>query len=375
MCKEHPLRSVAKLACVAALTLLPKLLLANEYAQINLVSDIPGMAANTDANLKNPWGMSFSATSPFWVSNQVTGTSTLYDGAGNIQSLVVTIPGSTTPPSGPTGQVKTPTGTTGFVLPNGNPAAFIFDTLNGTIAGWNGGNAAVTKVTTAGAVYTGLAIGSVGSNAYLYAADTGSGPQIRVYDSTYNPVTLTGNFTDPNAVAGFVPFNVQAIGSQLYVTYAQLGPRGAPLPGGYVDVFNTDGTFVKRAATGNGLYAPWGVTLAPSGFGDFSNDLLVGNFGNGEILAFDPANANFLGVLDGRNGQPIVNDFLWALDTRTGGTNDNPNAVYFTAGINNQTDGLFGDLIAVPEPAALGLAVFGISGMLGYAWRRHKVHA
>jgi uncharacterized protein (TIGR03118 family) len=379
MCKEHALRSAANLACVVALALSPKLLLAdaNEYRQINLVSDISGMAAVTDPNLKNPWGVSHSTTSPFWVSNQATGTSTLYNGAGAITPLVVNIPGGG-PPSGPTGQVNNGV-STNFVLPNGTSAAFIFDTLNGTIAGWNGaaGTTAVTTVTTPGAVYTGLAIGSVGSNTYLYAADTGSSPQIRVYNSTYSSVTLAGNFTDPNAVAGFVPFNVQAntTGSQLYVTYAQLGPRGAPLPGGYVDVFNTDGTFVRRAATGNGLYAPWGVTLAPGAFGQFSNDLLVGNFGNGEILAFDPGNGNFLGVLDGTNGQPIVNDFLWALDVRTAGTGVNTNAVYFTAGINNQADGLFGDLIAVPEPAALGLAVLGISGMLGYAWRRRKVHA
>ena len=217
----------------------------------NIVSDVPGLAGATDPNLKNPWDVAFSATSPFWVSNQGSGTATLYDGSGNINSLVVSVPGGA-PPSGPTGQVFN--GTNGFVLGNGSSARFIFDTLNGTIAGWNGGTSAMTEVTTAGAIYTGLALAANNGSNYLYAAD--STGQIRVFNSTFQAVSLAGSFTDPNAIAGYVPFNIQLIGSSLYVTYAQLTAMGIGLPGGYVDVFNTDGTFSKRLTTSGALYAP-----------------------------------------------------------------------------------------------------------------------
>jgi uncharacterized protein (TIGR03118 family) len=184
-----------------------------------------------------------------------------------------------------------------------------------------------------------------------------------VFDSSYHPVALAGSFTDPHAVAGFTPFNVQTIGNSLYVEYAMTTPNGQALPGGYVDVFNTDGTFSKRLASGGPLFAPWGVTLAPSTFGSFGNDLLVGNFGNGEINAFDPTTGAFLGTLDGTNGQPLVNDNLWAIGFRTGGTNDNTNALYFTAGINGQADGLFGAITPTPEPATLALLGLGAAGI------------
>ena len=352
--------------CLLAFSLTPAMLVADTFVQTNLVSDVSGLAATTDPNLKNPWGFSYSATSPFWVSNQGSGNSTLYDGAGNPAALVVTVPGGG-PPSGPTGQVFN--GGTGFVLPNNTPAHFIFDTLNGTIAGWNAGTTAVTMVTTPGAVYTGLAIANNGAIPYIYAADTTG--HIRVFDAGYNPVTLAGNFTDPNAIAGFTPFNVQTIGNSLYVEYA-MTPGGHALAGGYVDVFNTDGTFVKRLATGGPLFAPWGVTLAPSTFGSFGNDLLVGNFGNGEINAFDPNSGAFLGTLDGSNGQPLVNDNLWALGFRTGGANDNPNALYFTAGINGEADGLFGAITPSPEPTTLALLGLGVA-CIGLARRKKRL--
>jgi len=345
-----------RILALAALTLLlsPARLRADDFLQTNLVSSVPGLAATTDSNLINPWGVSFSATSPFWISDQGSGTAILTDGAGNLNSTVVSVPGSMTPPSGPTGQVNN--GTTGFLV-NGTPAKFIFDTLNGTIAGWNGGTTATTEVTTAGAVYTGLTLAASGGSNYLYAAD--STGQIRVFNSSYAPVSLSGNFTDPNAIAGYVPFNIQLIGSQLYVTYAQLGPGGAALPGGYVDVFNTDGTFAERLATGGALEAPWGITLAPAGFGSFGGDLLIGNFGNGEINAYSTS-GTFEGILDGTNGLPLVNDNLWALDFRTAGTNDNPDALYFTAGIDNQQQGLFGEVTEVtPEPPSIILAGCG----------------
>jgi uncharacterized protein (TIGR03118 family) len=270
MFEAFPLSSGTKLAAVIVLGLMPELLVgANVLTQTNLVSDIPGEAAHTDPNLKNPWGVSFAPTSPFWISNQGSGTSTLYDGAGTPQTLIVSIPPGT-PPSGPTGQVFNATLTStapGFALSNGNPGVFLFDTLNGTIDGWNGGTTALQAVSTPGAVYTGLAMASVGTASYLYAADsTGS---IRVFDSTFKPATLAGNFTDPNAIAGYVPFNIQSIGSDLYVTYAKLTSVGTGLPGGYVDVFTTNGNFVKRLASGGSLYAPWGLAIAPPGFGTF----------------------------------------------------------------------------------------------------------
>ena len=321
------------------------------FIQTNLVSDVPGLAANTDPNLKNPWGIAFSATSPFWTSDQVTGLSTLYNAAGTPQALVVTIPGGA-PPSGPTGMVFS--SLPGSFLVNGNPAAFIFDTLNGTLAGWNGGTSATQMAATPGAIYTGLAEASAGGSNFLYAANAAPGGHVNVFNSQWQPATLSGNFTDPSLPAGLVPFNIQNISGNLYVTYASLGPGGTPMPGGIVDEFDASGNFIKRIATGGSLFAPWGIVLAPAGFGSFSNDLLIGNFGNGEILAYDATTDLFLGTLNGPNGQPLVNDFLWALETRANVNGFDPNAVYFTAGINNQSDGLFGKIDAItPEPATI----------------------
>jgi uncharacterized protein (TIGR03118 family) len=357
----------ANAAIAVFITLASKPCFADPFAQTNLVSDVPGLASVTDTNLKNPWGVAFSPTSPFWISNQGSGTSTLYDGVGTAIPLIVTIPGGA-PPSGPTGQVFN--GTSDFNLPTAGPAHFIFDTLNGTIAGWNGGTTAVQVVSTPGAIYTGLALSSAGSSNYLYAAD--STGQIRVFDSSFKAASLTGNFSDPKAVAGYVPFNIQLIGSSLYVTYARLTPQGTGLPGGYIDVFNTDGTFVKRLTSGGPLDAPWGLAVAPAGFGSFGNDLLVGNFGDGEILAYNPVTGGFLGTLDGANGQPIVNDYLWSLDFRTGGTNVNTDALYFTAGINSQKDGLFGAIMSTPEPATTMLMGLSLCGIALFQFRRRK---
>jgi uncharacterized protein (TIGR03118 family) len=337
---------------------------ADSFTQTNLVSDVPGMAANTDPNLKNPWGVAFSATSPFWTSDQGTGLATLYNAAGTPQGLVVTIPGSATPPSGPTGMVFS--NLAGQFPVNGTPATFIFDTLNGTIVGWNGGTTATVEATTPGAIYTGLAQATSGSSTFLYAAD--STGHINVFNSSWtslNNTTFSGKFVDPNLPAGLVPFNIQNIGGNLYVTYATLGPGGVPMPGGVVDEFDANGNLLKRiAANGSGgpLFAPWGIVIAPSGFGAFSNDLLIGNFGNGEIDAYDATTDMFLGTLDGTNGQPIINDHLWALETRTGAGFD-PNAVYFSAGINDEADGLFGEITEVPEPATIFGTAFGLAAL------------
>lgn len=360
--KRMTLLNGARLGLTFAAALSPYLVSADTFTQTNLVSDIPGNAQHTDPDLINPWGVAFAPTSPFWISNQGSGTSTLYDGAGNKLPLTVPIPAGPPPLTGPTGQVFA--GGAGFDLPGSHPALFIFDTLNGTIDGWGGTNPALQLVSTPGAIYTGLALASSGGLNYLYAAD--STGQIRVFDNSYHPVTLAGHFTDPNAVPGFVPFNIELIGSNLYVTYAKLGPMGTGLPGGYVDVFTTSGAFVNRLTTGGALYAPWGMALAPAGFGNFGGDLLIGNFGNGEINAYNPATGAWQGELDGPDGKPIVNDFLWSLDFRTGGTNVNTDALYFTAGIDNQRGGLFGE-IATPEPgmaipASLALGVLALWG-------------
>jgi uncharacterized protein (TIGR03118 family) len=365
----QPISRLATAACAIALALAPACIHADSlgFTQTNLVSDIPGKAANTDPNLKNPWGVAFSATSPFWTSDQVTGLATLYNAAGTPQGLVVTIPGA---PSGPTGMVFSNVG--GSFLVGTAPATFIFDTLNGTLLGWNGGagTTAMQMASTPGAIYTGLAEASNGAGTFLYAANSAPGGHINVFNSTWGPASLSGNFTDPTLPAGLVPFNIQNIGGNLYVTYASLGPGGTPMPGGVVSEFDANGNFIKRIATGGPLSAPWGIVLAPSSFGSFSNDLLIGNFGNGEILAYDATSDLFLGTINGANGQPLVNDHLWALETRAGGSSFDPNAVYFSAGINNQADGLFGQINAItPEPAT----IFGTAtGLIALALARVK---
>jgi uncharacterized protein (TIGR03118 family) len=358
---RQSLDCLAKAAFASALIFAPAALHADSFTQTNLVSNVPGMAAVTDSNLKNPWGVSFSATSPFWVSNQVTGNATLYNGAGAITALVVAIPGGN-----PTGQVNNAAGAGNFLV-NGAAANFIFDTLNGTIAAWNGsaGTTAVQMAATPGAAYTGLAMATSGGTPYIYAADSlGS---IHVFNSGWTDVTGTtfaGKFVDPNPMAGFTPYNIQLIGSNLYVTFAGTS-------GGYIDVFDTSGNFIKRFTTGGLLDSPWGLVIAPPGFGSFGNDLLVGNEDSGEILAYDPNSGTFLGTIDGPDGKPLVNDGLWSLEVRTGGTGNDLGAVYFTAGINDEQDGLFGkiDPAAVPEPASI---VGTATGMIGLVLLRFR---
>jgi uncharacterized protein (TIGR03118 family) len=338
-------------------------LFANEFTQTNLVSNIPGLAITTDPNLADPWGMSFSATSPIWVSDRATGVSTLYTGAGSIVSLIVSVPPGA--PNGPTGQVFA--GGTAFML-NGSAADFIFATLGGTIDAWNGGTTATVEATTPGATFEGLAL----ANNTLYATNFQAGGGIDVFNSSYAPVTTApGSFTDPNLPAGYAPFNVQNIGGNLYVTYA-LVTAGSPVPlpggSGFVDVYNTSGVLLNRLISNGPLNAPWGITMAPASFGSFGGDLLVGNFGNGEINAFNPTTGAFLGTLDNSSGNPIVNPGLWAINF--GNSSANPNALYFNAGIDGGTDGLFGDIQASPEPASVGFMALGVFALLGYARRR-----
>ncbi|HME69559.1 MAG TPA: TIGR03118 family protein [Myxococcota bacterium] len=371
MFRGNSLGSAAGLCAALLFSVVPQCMSADiSYFQTNLVSDVPGLAAHTDPNLKNPWGVGFSPTSPFWVSDQGSGTATLYDAAGNTVPLVVSTPSIGSPPTGPTGQVFN--GTSSFNLPDGSSAEFVFDTLDGQILGWNAGTGttAVSVVTSPGAMYTGLALANVGGSNYLYAVDIAG--HINVFNTSFGNVTSTtfaGKFVDPNPVAGFNPFNIQNINGNLYVTYAAVNAKGVGLPGGYVDEFDSSGTLLQRIATGGSLYAPWGITLAPASFGHFGGDLLIGQFGNGEILVFDPSTNQFLGTINGTNGNPIVNPFLWSLEFRTGGTAVNPNALYFTAGYNNQLDGLFGEIQAVPEPRTGLLVMLGVVG-LGVTRRR-----
>jgi uncharacterized protein (TIGR03118 family) len=336
-----------------ALYTLSQTAIAGTVVQTNLVSDIPGEAANTDPNLKNPWGVSFSATSPFWVSDQAANVSTLYAATGTPASLIVTVAG------GPTGQVFNSAGAGNFLV-GGSAANFLFDTLGGAIYGWNSGAGmtAQLEATTVGAAFTGLALDSNVSGNFLYAANNAGSGGIDVFNSSFVPTILAGSFTDPNLPAGFVPYNIQNIGGMLYVEYDNPSSTRT-LGSGVVTVFDANGNFISELiGPGGQLESPWGITIAPSGFFDFSNDLLVGNFGNGEINAFNPVTGVFLGTLSDSSGNPIVNQDLWALAVRPTGS-FNSNAVYFTAGINREADGLFGELtsVASPEPESLGLSV------------------
>jgi uncharacterized protein (TIGR03118 family) len=328
------------------------------FLQTNLVSDIPGLAQLTDPNLVNPWGVSLSTKSPFWVSNQGTNTSTLYavTHAGISQvPLVVSIPTTGGGPQGPTGQVNN--NTTSFEL-NGNPAAFIFANLNGTISAWNGGGSATLEWTTPGAVYTGLAIATDQTGSYLYAADDAGG-KIDVFDGTFMPHDFgPGSFVDPRLPAGLVPFNVANLGGNIFVTYAPAGHLAqiAAHPGqGAVAEFTTDGTFIQQLISGNRLASPWGVAMAPAGFGQFGDDLLVGNFAFGfsSINAFNPTNAAYQGTITDTNGNAIVNPGLWSLTFGNGVKGGDPNTLYFSAGINGEHDGLFGSLAPIPALSRL----------------------
>jgi uncharacterized protein (TIGR03118 family) len=326
--------------------------------------------------MKNPWGMSFSPTSPIWMSDQGAGVATLHTGSGTQGALVVTV----TNPNGfggPTGTVFN--GTSSFQLPTNNaPALFLFSTLNGQIAGWNSGTTAVTTFTaTDGAAYTGLTSGAVGGNGFLYAADF-HGQKIDVFNSTFTKTTLGGSFTDPALPSGYTPYNIQNVGGKLYVEYATIDPA-THLPShaanqGIVSVFDLNGNFLQRLVTNANLDSPWGITLASSNFGQFSNDLLIGNNGDGTIDAFDPSTGAFLGKLLDSLGNPLTNSGLWALAFRTGAPGFDPNTLFFTAGINGEADGLFGaiQVAATPLPGAFPLFGSGIAAFGALIWRRTR---
>jgi uncharacterized protein (TIGR03118 family) len=329
-----------------------------ELVQTNLVSDIPGLATITDPELHNPWGVSHSPTSPFWVSNQGTNTATLYavTDETNVSKIninppagFVAIPKTLTGPQGPTGQVNN-TNTACFPVSvssggDGGSAHFIFANLNGTISAWDKGTTAFIQVTTRGVVYTGLAIN--GAQTRLYAANDVPPGRIDVYDCSFKPVNLGPDaFKDPSLPTGLVPFNVQHIGGDVYVTYAPAGlqnMRQAPLGAGAVAIFDEDGNFIQELVSGSRLAAPWGITIAPPGFRRFSNDVLVGNFSflHSEINAFIPSNGKLHGTIPiDTGGKPPGG--LWAIEFGVGGSNGSPDVLYFADGINGEMDGLFG---------------------------------
>jgi len=358
------------------------------YTQTNLVSNESGVAPVTDPQLINPWGISRGSGSAWWVSDQRTGLSTLYDGAGVKQSLIVTIP-----PADPTNKntpTGTPTGTifngsqTDFLLAPGKPAMFLFSTNDGTIAGWNPAVAATLAVTvvktTDGSSYTGLTSAFINGKRFLYAANFNKG-RVDVYDNTFHVVqsskervnenaadgdgqSAENAFVDERLPPGYVPFNVQAIGNDIVVTYA-LHEEGARFetdgPGlGFVDIYSSSGRLLQRLEHGDWLNAPWGVALAPLDFGRFSHDLLIGQFAGGGdtqssgfIAAYDLATGKFDGLLQDASGKPLAINGVWALSPGNVSPKNNAAAatpaaeVYFTAGPNHGSGGLLGHLTSV----------------------------
>ena len=321
------------------------------YRSQVLVSNGSEPANFTDPNLGNAWGIAFNPTGVVWVNNQRTGKSTLYDGNGAPQPLVVTVPGPAAGvPSNPSGIVFS--GGADFVVTNGvrtGPARFIFATLEGSISGWapnvDALNAQLAVPTTGEAVYTGLALGGNGTTHLLYAANFRTG-SVDVFDGTFKRVEAPGGFLDRHLPRGFLPFGVHTIGGDVYVTYAKADPatgQSAHAPGlGVVNVFDPDGRLLRRVATRGALNAPWGVALAPASFGKFGGALLVANLGDGTISAYGPRSGTFLGTLRDTRGRRLQMDGLWAIAFGNGILSQESNSLFFTSGANGGQDGAYG---------------------------------
>jgi uncharacterized protein (TIGR03118 family) len=318
------------------------------YVQTNLVSDVPGWAALTDPNLVNPWGLSQGPTSPLWVSDNGTDVTTLYTdapgGSPAIVPLVVKIPGGA-----PTGQVFNDT--TGFGLSDGSPAFFVFASEAGKVTAWNPGLSPITRAAKQAsnprAIYKGITLVHGTSGPFLLAADFHS-DRIRAFDSTFKPMPLPSwAFADPTLPAGYAPFNVAAIGSRVFVSYAlQDADKVDDVSGaghGFIDVYGFDGQWQQRFASRGVLDSPWGMTIAPTGFGPFAGDLLVGNFGDGRIHAFDQWTGHLDGTLRDGDGHPLEIEGLWGL-LPGNGTTARSDAVWFSAGPDDESHGLLGTL-------------------------------
>jgi uncharacterized protein (TIGR03118 family) len=394
------MKTLLSMATAASLALsLGSFANAQHYTQINLVANTSGVAPVTDPNLVNPWGLSRSSGSPWWVSDNGTGLATLYNGAGTIIPLVVTIPKAN--PHSSTFPTGTPTGTiansspTDFLLAPDAPADFLFSTIDGTISGWNptvgiaagasppSKTAVVVVKTTNGSSYTGLTSATINGSRYLYAANFTKGT-VDVFDNAFNRVILHPHkdggrdfdddkpFKDDRLPWNFVPFNVQAIGNDIVVTFV-LHEEGQPFetdgPGlGFVDVFSSDGQLLRRLEHGEWLNAPWGIALAPLDFGIYSHDLLIGQFsgggtsvGSGTIAAYDFATGKFIGLVLGAAGTPLAINGLWAIspgNSATAGSYDPAGSpaseLYFTAGPDHGTGGLFGYLKPVSTELTVG---------------------
>jgi uncharacterized protein (TIGR03118 family) len=322
-----------------------------QYKSTVLVSDGSVPAAHVDPNLKNPWGIAFNPKAFVWVSDNGTQRATLYDGDGVPQSLVVTISEGTSGPSNPTGIVFN--GTTDFVVSQAGKSgvgAFIFAGEGGTITAWAPAVNATQAITmfddgSGGAVYKGLALASNNGANFLFAADFHNN-KIDVFDKNFNKVTTAGAFQDPALPAGFAPFGIQAIGSKIFVTYAKQDAdahddvKGSGL--GFVNVFDTAGRLIQRFASGGPLNAPWGVAMAPSDFARFTHDILIGNFGDGTINAFDADSGTFQGTLERKDGTQIVQDGLWGIAFGNGLDNQPVNTLFFAAGPNDEANGVYG---------------------------------
>jgi uncharacterized protein (TIGR03118 family) len=346
------------------------------YQQTNLVANNSGKTP--DADLVDPWGMSRSSGSPWWIADAGSGKSTLYAGDGTKEGLVVTIPGETASAKGaPTGAIFN--GSKTAFKAGGKPASFLFATLQGTISGWNGGAAAIIVAKgKKGSAYTGLTSATVDGRSYLYAANYALGT-VDVFSSSFKPVTFDlgtyegAAFFDDLLPSNYVPYNVQVIGNDIVVTYAYL-PSGAFFPEaglgwGYVDIYSANGYLKQRLEHGQWLNAPWGIALAPTDFGTYSHDLLIGNFANGKgsaadysgtIAAYDLVSGHYVGQLLDAAGKPLAIQGLWALSpgnvspTNLDAAASPAAAIYFTAGPNGGKDGLLGYLTAVSADLTQG---------------------
>ena len=333
------------------------------YQLTKLVADQAAVGAiTTDANLVNPWGLAFGPATDFWVANQGTATTTVYDGLGRTPTAPVIV---AIPPilghvmGGPTG-----------VTFNGSASfggdEFIIASLDGCICGWTSGAVMTRRVDNSAsqAVYTGLAVGGTASAQYIYAANLAAGT-VDVFDASYAPVNLgTGALVDPTLPAGYSPYNVQVLAGKLFVTYAKYAApalRESTGAGyGYVSVFNLDGTFVQRLASGGLLNAPWGMAIAPATFGPLSGNLLVGNFGDGRITAINPTTGAVVGQLSDASGTPMVISGLWGLSFGNGAAAGRTDQLFVTAGSQAETHGLFG--VITYGPSGIGSGTGGGTG-------------